>query len=233
MSHTLIELTNQINAHPTPLLFLDTCAILDLIRVPYRDGLPLDMIDATKRLLLKAISQPPQLWVVIADQVEKEWQDHERRVSDELKVEIDKCQDKLTRFSDVLQLLLSTTYPTHLTQFSLETHLANLSKEVLEVSLKISQDNELVTKAWQRVQDGLAPAAKGKEEMTDCVIIEHYLEVCQRLRNTGFSQPIIFVSSNVTDYGNPPKSIRPPLDTQFSNLGIKFVTRLNWAMSLI
>lgn len=211
MSHTLIELTNQINAHPTPLLFLDTCAILDLIRVPYRDGLPLDMIDATKRLLLKATSQPPQLWVVVADQVETEWRKHQTKASEDLRKEIEDCQAKLTRFSKVIQKVLSTTCLTHLTQFSLETHLANLSKDVLDVSLKIAEDKNLEGRVLARVRACLAPAKKGKGEVEDCVIIEHYLEVCQRLRDTGCSQPVIFVSSNVNDYGKP-SSIRSPLD---------------------
>jgi len=233
MSHTLIELTNRINAHPAPLLFLDTCTILDLIRVPYREELHPNMIGAAKRLLSKTASQPPQLWVVVADQVETEWQRHQSEETDKLNKNIKDCQDKLTRFSHVLQQVLATTYPIDLTQFSLETHLLDLSKKILDVSLKIAEEKYLRYRGYDRVHACLAPAKRGKGEQEDCVIIEHYLEVCQSLRNTGFSQPVIFVSSNVKDYGKPPSKIRPPLDTQFSNLDIQFVTKLDWAMSLI
>jgi len=225
-----MPLTNRINTHPAPLLFLDTCAILDLIRFPYRNKQLPNLINATNKLLSKATPQPPQLWVVIADQVEKEWHDNKKEVSDELKEEIEKCQRELTIFSDILQQTLLTT---NLTNFSLEDDFVNLSKRVLDVSLKIIEDDGLVNKAWQRVKAGEAPAKKGKQEMKDCVIIEHYLEVCQQLRTTGFSQPVIFVSSNVKDYGEPPNRIRSPLDTQFRTYGIQFVTDLDLAMSLI
>jgi len=235
-SLTLLDLTHQISAQPAPLLLLDTCAILDILRVPFRDHLDPKIIEATKMLISRAITPPPHhLWVVISDLVEMEWQSNWEGVSKELNKDIERCQRHFTRISDVLQNFWSTAVTTghpDLTSFPLETHLGNLGKSVLNVSLKIVEDPNCVNRAFQRLKLYQAPASKGKGEMKDCTIVEHYLECCQRLKAVGFSHQVILVSSNVTDYGEP-NALRPPLDTQFSQQGIQLVTNLSWAMSLI
>jgi hypothetical protein len=231
---TLSEITNQINTNPAPLLLVDTCTFLDVIRVPYRENIQINMIDTTMTLISRAKLNPPSLWLVSCDIVKAEWESNANEVCNELKMHISKYQQSGVRLGKILEKALPgiTYYQPDLVTFSLEQHLYNLSKNLLEASLKIADDDDCLVRATKRVRMNQAPASKSKSEPKDCMIIEHYLALCQGLRNSGFSKKCIFVSSNVNDYGKP-HNIHQPLDTQFNNLGIDFVTDLSWAMSMI
>src|SRR5438445_5757321 len=54
--------------------------------------------------------------------------------------------------------------------------------------------------AMRRVSAGVAPATKGRESATDCLIVETYLHVSRLLRAGGFDQAIVFVTTNTRDF---------------------------------
>ena len=76
MAENLLGVVNRILAAPAPVLCLDTCALLDIIRVPARfheNKISVNIITAAFELISKASTNPPDLWILILELVEKEW----------------------------------------------------------------------------------------------------------------------------------------------------------------
>jgi hypothetical protein len=64
-----------------PVLLLDTCSLLDLMRDPTRETFNAEQVQAAHHLLVKAESRPPKLWIPIAGQVLAERHEHQLNVS--------------------------------------------------------------------------------------------------------------------------------------------------------
>jgi hypothetical protein len=168
---TLLDITNKINANPAPLLLLDTCTFLDIIRVPNRNNIQVNVVEAAMTLIARAKSKSPKdIWLVICDIVREEWDSNAGEVRNELKTYIYKHHG--TRFGEILEKTLPGVIYSqpNLTTFSLEQHLYNLSKNLLEASLKIADDDNCLVRATKRVRMNQAPASNSKSEPKDCMI---------------------------------------------------------------
>lgn len=72
-----ILLSRVVNA-PAPIIFLDTCSILDIIRCGFRENIDSQEIMASRRL----ISVRDGLWLVTCQTVEMEWLDNNGILAD-------------------------------------------------------------------------------------------------------------------------------------------------------
>ncbi len=64
---TLSEITKLCEANPAPLLLLDTCTFLDIIRVPYRENIQVNIIKAAMALISRSQSKvPDHIWLYLA-----------------------------------------------------------------------------------------------------------------------------------------------------------------------
>ena len=57
-----------------PLVLLDTCSILDILRAPLRKNIPDSVIAAAQTLQAKADASPKQVWIMAAEPIRFEWQ---------------------------------------------------------------------------------------------------------------------------------------------------------------
>jgi hypothetical protein len=63
--------------------------------------------------------------------------------------------------------------------------------------------------------------------MKDCVFVETYLDAAAGLRAEGFSEPVVFVSSNVTDYtGEGRRILVADLAAEFVQLKLEYAPNL-------
>jgi DNA-binding NarL/FixJ family response regulator len=76
----------------------------------------------------------------------------------------------------------------------------SLVKRYRQAANVLNEGQDVVSRAWSRVAMARAPAAPGKQEMKDCVIVENYLEFTRQLRAHGSAQTVVFLSSNSEDY---------------------------------
>ncbi len=228
-------LVNRILTQPAPVLFLDTCALLDIIRVPFRK-VSVNLIVATNDIILKASTNQPNLWIVILELVEKEWRENVGNVSIELEKHIQELHDNLIKFSDTLEKIgtISPFYNADLRSFDIEHKLYCLSEKLLKSSIIMENDDNCKIRAMDRVSIDAAPAGSKhrKNEAKDCMIIEHYLYLCQELRSNTFAEKCLFVSSNTQDYGHP-QCLRSPLDVEFANINLIFAKDIAMANSMI
>ena len=68
----------------SPVLYLDTCALLDLLRDPTRKRFGRDHAAAAMHFLACAEANPPTLTLVLAAQVKTELDDHIDQVQEEV-----------------------------------------------------------------------------------------------------------------------------------------------------
>jgi len=207
--------------------------LLDVLRSPHRDGVPSGIIEATVALSTRASATPRQAWVVAAEQMHHEWTEHVANVEQETRAEIDKLARRLAALRAVTQALPAGPLArVDLIPLDLPTQLRAVAQGLLDCAQLISQDGARVQSAWARVRDGVPPASKGKQEMKDCVIFEHYLALSRRLRGAGFVPALVFVSSNTTDYGSP-GHLSPFLEGDLAASLLQYVTNFAWAVTLL
>jgi len=91
---------------------------------------------------------------------------------------------------------------------------------------------ECVTRARDRLWAGLPPASKAKQEFKDCEIFEEFLELAGALRKQSFDQPIVFVTSNTSDYGPPPQG-HEQVASDLTAASCSFAGNLAWARAVL
>jgi hypothetical protein len=230
MPDSLEQLAQDILGNPAPVLLLDTCSIIDIIRVPIRPTR--DLLEAAQRILDRTVTPQRKLWNVVNQQVVQEWYDNAANVAREVTAAIARTEESARRLLATARYIAPSQ---SLSAFSLgglglEGLLLTLSRSLLDGSAVLEDDEACLQRALGRMRNGIAPSSKGKPEYKDCHIIEHFLELARRLRSCGFSDQIIFVSSNTEDYGKGPGG-RPPLDAEFRAVQLEFATDIAWAES--
>lgn len=218
-----------IAARGAPVLCLDTCTILDLMRDPTRDNVnPIERQTALD--LFVAAEGGAHLVALLADQVVHEFGHHAQSVEDEAKQALAKLKAKLARIDAVAAAYGSagTSAFAHL-----DDHVRRARAVVdrwLEVAVPAGQGADIPGRAFARLNQARTPARKGKDSMKDCVVIETYLEAAAKLRSARLTQPIVFVSSNVKDYAGENGSVlKPDLAAEFGALGMEYAPNLSAA----
>jgi hypothetical protein len=212
-----------------PVILTDTCALIDIVRVPHRSNIRISHLEGAKEIVKKAANM--ELSIVLTSTVETEFNIHLAPACIELERYITKLVLENSSLINVIESLgLSYKFSIDgLAGLKVSEKLQNIAQEFHDNALVLQRDDECDRKAHDRVELYQAPATRGKSESKDCLIIEHYLKLVNGLRETSFSKNIVFVTSNVTDFGKPqtPKS---PLDTQFISGDIKYCNNFRWAL---
>ena len=101
---TILNAVNSITASSAPVLFLDTCAILDVIRTPQRKEIQNNVVCVANEMISKTLKKPKQLWIVATAMVKDEFEQHLAEVEDKLMQHIKSVNQ------DVENLLLAANY---------------------------------------------------------------------------------------------------------------------------
>lgn len=224
---------DTIAALNTPILCVDTCTLLDVIRDITRETVNLG--DAIAGIsLLKAAETGHDLIVLIAEQVTIELAANIGDVEDEANRAVLKLQSQLKRIYDV-----TTAYGTsgNLNASCLNGHVST-AKTFLNrwthITKLIPNNSGISSRALHRVNLPRTPARKGKESMKDCVVIETYLEATQQLRTAGLTKPIVFASSNTREYYAPnTKHLAADINSDFSQVGIGYAPSFGAAKHIL
>jgi hypothetical protein len=204
---------------PAPLLLLDACALLDLIRAPVRrapwqlpPALRLDALTATP-------SGPCQL--LRASITAREFSDHSAEAQQQLEQYLQDLHDRTTELQQVFGLLLPPFTAPAFSPSPLPGALADLAQRLLARSTPLDQDPATHQRAYQRVLDKRRPSRRG--EIKDAVMVEEYLELCRRLRAGGFPSSAVFLSSNTNDFcEGSARALHTELAADFTDAGLAF-----------
>src|ERR1039457_4142893 len=98
------DLAAAVMAQPCPLLFLDTAAILDILRVPFRHELQVDIVDSAATIVDEALADPRRVWLVTSANVVQEFEGRRDYVMDELNARIRDLNLSIARISSVAKI---------------------------------------------------------------------------------------------------------------------------------
>ncbi|NQU05260.1 MAG: DUF4935 domain-containing protein [Calditrichaeota bacterium] len=231
MSIQITDLVNRIISNPAPVLFLDTCAILDIMNTSFCYHINSRVIETANKLLKATNCHPPLVWLVITEDVENEWKRNAENTKNNTHDQINELSKRLNRFDQVITFAgitpdFSYSKPK---QFLLDEYLYKLSEKLKLASCKIKNDEDCQIRALERVRNNHPPYSKQKKTekgTLDCVIIEHFIKVSRILRERTFENYMFFVSTNTKDYleSDKPHNIKEPLKSQFSELKLQYIT---------
>jgi hypothetical protein len=231
---TCASLAAAVVAHPAPLVFLDSAAVLDVLRVPFRRDSQVDVIDSAVAIVNDAESEPRRVWSVTTANVVQEIETHRESVRQELIGHIKALDVSIDRALTAAR----SAFPerqftwTGLANVQLDGRILRIMDGLVESTVVYRGSAECVARARDRVWAGAPPASRVKQEFKDCEIFEEFLELVSAIRREGFESPIVFVTPNSRDYG-PPPSGHPRIASDLAPIHAQYAASLSWARALI
>lgn len=217
----LTEAVRRAVAANAPMLCIDTCSILDLIRDPTRGKFSRQHAEAALHLIARAEERPPSVTIILAEQVLRELNDHLADVG----AEAERAIEKLNRALEVCHaygVLQGTAQPVvGLNSFSSAAE--SIIHRIRRSAIHLRGSAASTKLAHLRMVDARAPAATGKQSMKDCVIIENYLQLIRAVRVEGLTTKAVFLTSNTSDYTQG-STIHPDLSDDFQRITLEFAT---------
>lgn len=223
---------SAILGEPSPMLYLDTCVFLDIVRSPVRDSIGSDSAKVAQSLIRRSASNPRSLWLVTSATVEMEWQDNIDGVFEEVEREILKLESRRRHFLSAANAATNTQYQHGQIESALDLakKLKFVSKSLLDACAIVIPEDLHLLGAMKRVKQYLPPAKRGKAEPKDCEIYELFLGLCRELRTRGVANDFVFSSSNTEEYGQKNSGgIQPEL----ASVGAKYASNLAWAEAVL
>jgi hypothetical protein len=197
---TLIaDVIQDITANPAPVLFLDTCILLDVVRAPLRSK-P-DEVRFAQLFLTSVQKNPKTIHLLVPSPVHSEWDAHILERVNECTTAVNAC-NAVSAICRHLALPVVAALPAGV--LAMPPLLRQLSTDLLAACVTIDNDGLALARAFDRIiafrHPVKQPHSKGAK---DSVILEHAVETTAQLRNAGFTEICIFVSSNTGDFANP------------------------------
>ncbi|MBX9627000.1 MAG: hypothetical protein K2X82_24575 [Gemmataceae bacterium] len=214
-----------------PVLLLDTCCILDVIRAPERGGKLAGCVEAASTLT----ATPTPYTLVVGSFVPTEWDDNVQGVADSLIRHLEKMEEQAEHFHGLCRHLgigLNFGRPLY-TASTLADRLRELSRRLIDTAVLLDPHPDAEARAFNRVaRTRRRPSRKGGE-LKDGTIFEEYLEFSRRLRGMGYLRKLVFCSSNTDDYCDPGVIPHPDVAADCAAVGLAFTTTLPRAVAVL
>ncbi len=211
-----------IAAANVPVFLPDTCILLDFLRSPRRENVDGNAILAGKAIR-DGVIESEAIGCVIAEQVCNEFNKNLPLVREDTKSALRKLQDEIARidkWSDALGKPSETETRHFLTGVPIAE---GVVIDILGTALTYETTPDVTYRAITRMNQGKTPAKLGKDSTKDCVVVESYLDVANRLRNLGHTSDIVFASSNTQEFlSGTPRTLNTDIAKEFSVLDIKY-----------
>jgi hypothetical protein len=231
------KVVRRIMSAQAPALLLDTCSLLDLMRDPTRETFSAEQVHAASRLLGRAESRPPTLWLPIASQVLSERDERQLNVKLEAEAAIrrlEECVHRVQRTMAAHGLITSAIAPPLSASNFLDTA-STMVDRYFSAGLPFENPRNVAGKAFARVAANKAPSKRG-QQAKDCLVIESYLHIAKQLREQQFQHKIVFLTTNTRDYSDPTASsgkLHPDLVAEFHAVNMAYAVNLLMAEHLL
>jgi len=228
---SIFDAANTIAYKTKPILFCDTCALLDIIRLPLREKSSSRLI-ATLKSISNILSMVDNKDIILVSPppILLEWQEHASYICEELAANIDIFSAKYAIIKATAAHQGTNLPPLSISSQAIAQHYYNLSERLLCVSIILNKEDAPSLCAVDRATSCIAPARKGT--IKDCLIYEHMLKLIDELIKKGFSAKRVFITSNTNDFCDERNNPKPPIDDELSVRSTIFCTNWNWAYSI-
>lgn len=209
-----------------PILCLDTCTILDIMRDLTRDTTKAHEARAAQAVI--AAMESGRALGMVAAQVEAEISDNRQKVEDEATQNLTAMRNRLRRMDEVAALFGSVGFTSidHMDGYCVSAR--GWMDRLLNAAIRVKPSAAVAQKANLRSIQGRAPAPKGQGGIKDCLVFETYLELGRKLQAVGLAQPLVLVSSNTSDYGST-GTPKPEIQADVSSVNMDFYSSLSAA----
>ncbi|MGC8644008.1 MAG: hypothetical protein ACP5XB_29465, partial [Isosphaeraceae bacterium] len=190
---TIDEAVEKILGAELPVLFLDTCVLLDIIRAPLRPAQLRGCLQAALELRHLAGVPPIRCLLVVASFVPGEWLTHAEAEVQNLRAHLNDFDEEaslLHGFCNLVGITPSFPKPEY-GVLSLAEKLHDVSRQLLDGSLSLEPDHACIIRAYGRATTYSPPSRKGGE-VKDSTIVEECLEVSRRLEAADFLPKKVF-----------------------------------------
>ena len=236
---TLPDAVAELAAVNLPVLCLDTCDFIDVVRGVAEGSL--DQIQLFRKIQENLAVGPRPIRVVVTYLVRHEWVQNKDAA-------VKKVDGFLQDLSKTIERVVQARRLARLSELkrdriadepALSRSLLELAENILDHSIVLEKDATCVNKALERVMAHRRPSHKN--EIKDSINWEHYLELSTRLINSGHDEDRIFVSANRkdfwTDVEGKEKEKRPTihrdLEAEANAAGLQFFGRLDEALRVL
>jgi hypothetical protein len=227
---TLIaDVVTAITGSPAPVLFIDSCILLDIVRAPLRDK-PTEIPFA--RVFLDSVQKAQKtIHLVVASPTPREWADHIAEAENGCTSAV-KAYDAVASIYGHLGHPAVPALPPGVPP--LPTLLRQLSADLLAAAVILDHDAAALGRAVDRIIASTHPAKPGGKGAKDSVILEHAVEATSQLRNAGFTGVCVFVSSNTKDFANTGTfNLHTLLAPVFNPVSLRYAVSLTHAESIL
>jgi hypothetical protein len=227
---TLIaEVVNLVTSSSAPVLFLDSCILLDIVRAPLRNK-PSE-IHFARLFLTTSQKTPKAIHLLVASPTQREWDDHIGETESDCEIAVNSC-NAVASICRHMALPPVSFLPAEV--LTLSRLLRNLSADLLAASLSMDHDAAALRRAVDRIIASTHPAKPGGKGAKDSVILEHAVEATTQLRNARFTGTCLFVSSNTKDFANPGSTnLHSQLAATFNAVNLEYAVSLKHAEQIL
>jgi hypothetical protein len=216
----LADVAAAVFAKPTPLLLLDTCSILDVMRVPVRRQS--NQLTAIGRLIAACTAVPEKCRMIRASIVAKEFANNRPAVEAELRRFIADLKSQADEFDEASRHFGLPVAANFYSSLPLAASLIGLADSLLNVCLEVDADQSANNRAVDRTLHKKRPARHGRG-LQDSIIVEECLELVRLLRAGGFAEIAVFLSSNSDDFcEDDKKTLHADLAADFTAVDLQY-----------
>lgn len=229
---SLADVTTRLIESPRSVLICDTCALLDIIRIPIRIDATSNVSDTLNAAIevLEAASSG-RIILILPPPVHDEWLRNIQNVSLEIDRHILKIDKQISVALEIARIADKETANIQIAPLNLRGYLTLLCERIMDNSIFLREDTDAKDRAATRALSKIPPGAKGA--IGDCVLYEHALKIAKELRNQSFGSSIVLLTSNTKDFHNENNSPKPPIDQELGKLNMVMATTWNWAWHII
>jgi hypothetical protein len=221
---TIAQAVAMLIADPRPILFLDTCTLLDIVRAPLRD---LTMA-VRAGVELRALVTARTVRLFVQDIVHGEW-------ADNLQAARRDGETGIRAFTATWQIAADLGQPAPplpvLPPGTLIDELEQLSRYLLTAADTLDRDHVGMSWAIDRVAAKQKPSS-AKGTVKDCHILGHALQLSTLLEVAGYPNSRRLVSSNRSDFASPNATMfHPDIVPYAAAAGLRYAISLEAAVA--
>lgn len=223
------RIVTAVTGSPAPVLFLDSCVLLDVARAPLRNK-PGE-VRVAGRLLAAVRKTPKAVHLPIASPTPTEWNDHIDEAEADCATAV-RAYDAVASACGHLGLGGVAALPTPAAD--LPGRLRQLSADLLGAAGLIDHNAAALGRAADRIIAATPPAKPGGKGAKDSIILEHVVETTASLRQAGFAAACVFGSSNTKDFAvSAGTTLSPSLAPAFHPVQLQYAASLEHAEAIL
>lgn len=216
---TAAEVVGRVCAIERPVIFVDACSLLDVVRDPTREKFSGGHLAAAQEVLVWAEGKPASVSVLLTEQAHREAMENVERVEREAAQALERLDGSIRKVAEIGRVLglPDVREPTKFAEIGIGAAARRIFDRFLAAASIVDDEVASKARAMTRVSEGRAPASPGKQSAKDCLVIETCLYVARELRGAAFGGKMLFLTSNTTDYTSGPRgSLHQDLTGEFA-----------------